>query len=437
MRVKGMKFVFQVILALLLSLNLCLPVCAAEADNVQPEQTAAASAAAIQPGSTAPAGTVLAATTTTDVATAIATASPARPMPSNIETKDEDGVRYLVKTYETAAGFDPSILKEDGFEKDGFLYAYMKTDKKDNFDSEKKDTTETVSVKTSSKDMTDILKRLPSTKDYSDNGFSGTLALDTNSISTDVSGYKTNSWYVTDVRDYPCLMYEDPTYVPQTSQKDGYTLPLTDIQWAVTGTSLAGDTLVPTEYTATATYSKKVSQDVPAGYVTTAVYKGTVSKSVVESVTYTVTFIGTPIFVPTSMPIPIPSKPQREFPTAMVFTILAALLVLGGLGTGGYFLFKNVLSLKDVKIYNLIEHDYVCLGKQTLDMDKPVVNLNSFKDEIQSSSFSFVLNKSASKKLYGRNIAVTLDDVTVMHRVSGYNEEYRFNLELGGVLDAQ
>ena len=66
-----------------------------------------------------------------------------------------------------------------------------------------------------------------------------------------------------------------------------------------------------------------------------------------------------------------------------------------------------------------------------------MLDLNHFKDVIQSNSFAFVLNKPTSKRLYGKNLAVTLDNVTIMHMIKGYNEEYRFNLELGGILDVK
>lgn len=70
-------------------------------------------------------------------------------------------------------------------------------------------------------------------------------------------------------------MYAAPSYVAQSTVKDGYTLPLTDVGWTVMGTSLAGDTLVPTEYKAVATYSETFNSQVPTGYVFTARYKGT------------------------------------------------------------------------------------------------------------------------------------------------------------------
>ena len=50
------------------------------------------------------------------------------------------------------------------------------------------------------------------------------------------------------------------------------------------GTGLAGDTLVPTEYKATATYSSVFSKEVPIRHITKANYRGTVKKTEVVSI---------------------------------------------------------------------------------------------------------------------------------------------------------
>ena len=70
---------------------------------------------------------------------------------------------------------------------------------------------------------------------------------------------------------------------------------LSDISWTVTGTGLADDTLVPTSYTATATYTATGSRSVATGYVTTASYTGEIKAEGVEAVKYTVTYLGSPV----------------------------------------------------------------------------------------------------------------------------------------------
>lgn len=80
--------------------------------------------------------------------------------------------------------------------------------------------------------------------------------------------------------------------------KNGSTLTLSDISWTVTGTGLADDTLVPTSYTATATYTATGSRSVATGYVTTASYTGEVTAEGIRSITYTVAYLGTSVETP-------------------------------------------------------------------------------------------------------------------------------------------
>ena len=356
------------------------------------------------------------------------------PQPVSVSRKNIDGTEYLIKTYEVAANFNADLLVENGFEQDGFLFAHFNIEKNPIELKDSKEAAENVTIETKSNSMEGILKRLPSTMDYNKEGYIGTLSLDTGSITTDVNGYTTSTSTISTVKEYPGLMYADPSYVPQTATKDGHTLPLTDLQWVVMGTGLAGDTLVPTEYKASATYSKAVTSKNPAGYVTSASYRGTVTKTQTNAIQYLLTYVGTPVFMPVAE---TPTKTVAEkgaFPWRVLLVILLFAAVTGG---GGVFLFFFLKGRNSIQIYNLIDKEFIYIGKQIIDLKSPLLDLNEFKDVIQSNSFAFVLNQAVTNKLFGRNLSVTLDDVTVKHNIKGYNEQYRFNLELGGILDVQ
>lgn len=361
--------------------------------------------------------------------------------PISVDRKNQEGNEYIIKTYEVATSFDPSLLIENGFEQDGFLFAHLSTDMKENEKKETKVITESVTIETQTDNKDGILKRLPISKGYDKEGFKGTLELNKESILTKASAYTTKSYTVSTIKEYPGLMYADPSYVPQTAVKDGHTLPLVNVDWSVMGTGLAGDTLVPTEYKATASYSKNISNKVATSYITTANYAGTVTKSSSNSVFYTITYVGTPIYIqPNEAPkdeininTNLNSNTNLNISSIVLWSIIFALAIAGGAA----FLFVFLKHRNGIQVYNFIDKEYLNIGEQVIDIQKPIVDLNEFKDLLQSNSFAFVLDKPLTKKLYGRNIAVTLDDVTVKHMVKGYNEQYRFNLEFGGVLDVE
>ena len=344
-----------------------------------------------------------------------------KPIPISVERQNIDGTEYLTKVFEVDAQAKSSDLTEDDFALDGFQFSHHATDKQVNEESDTKEVVEEVKAEGASDKLEDVIRLFSATKPYEKDGYRGTLTLDTGSIVTQAAGYTTRYRTVSTVKEYPGLMYADPTYVAQSATKDGYTLPLTDVSWVVMATGLSGDTLVPTEYKATATYSKTLSSQVPTGYVSTARYKGEVTKVTEGTTLYSVTYIGTPIH--NGLPIAL----------KIVSGVILVLLLAGG----AVVLVLYLKSRKGAEVYNLVDQEYLCIGKQTIDPKSPTLDLNAFADMIQSNVFQFILDKKTTRALFGRNISVTLKDVTVKHRVTGRNGEYSFTLDLGGVLDAE
>ena len=273
-----------------------------------------------------------------------------------------------------------------------------------------------------------------------------------NSIATEVATYKTQNTTLSTVKEYTELMAADNSYIPQTAEKDGQILQLTDVNWAVMGTGLSGDTLVPTEYKATATYSKTISDKVPASYVTTAIYTGTVSKPEPTIITYTLTYVGTPIKENRTImekaekqaEEEIKKQKQEEKPEVkeikqsnpifikMIFGAFAGILF-----SGGMVLLFYKKSQRGVKICNLQDEEYICIGYQKMNKSDFIIDLNPLHERIQSPFFYFVIDKYTAKKLYDKTISIILHDETkeqmiIPNSISEYGQPYCFMLEIGG-----
>ncbi len=345
----------------------------------------------------------------------------APPAPVTVERRNIDGTEYIIKVFETAKDISPEKLADEDFEQDGFLFRHLTTDKQAQESTDTKEVMEEAKAEGQSSALEDVIRQFPATKAYDKGGYKGTLALDTGSIVTEVAGYATKNYTVSTTKEYPGLMYADPSYVAQSATKDGCTLPLTDVSWTVMGTGLSGDTLVPTEYKAVATYAKTMSKQVPTGYVSTARYTGSVTKTTADTVVYTLVYAGTPL----DSGLPLPLK---------IVSGIAVVLLLGG---GGFALVLFLRNRNGADIYNLIDREYVHLGRQAVNPKEPVIDLNEFEDMMQGEAFRLILDKKTAKALFGRNISVTCGDVTVKHRVNERNGEYQFDLDFGGVLDAE
>ena len=323
-----------------------------------------------------------------------------------------------------------------------------------NENKQTKQLSESIAIETATDNKQGILNRLPQTIDYSKEDFTGVLSLDNNSIDTKPVAYKTQNTTVSTVKEYTELMAADNSYIPQTAEKEGQTLQLTNVNWAVMGTGLTGDTLVPTEYKATATYSKTISNKVPSSYVTTAIYTGTVSKPEPTTITYTLTYVGTPIKENSTIMEKAEKQAEEEFKkqneqeietkeikeikqndTVFIKMLFGALL--GILFSSGMVLLFHKKSQRGVKICNLQEEEYICIGYQKMGKEDFVIDLNPLYELIQSSCFYFVIDKYTAKQLYGKTISITLHDETkeqmiMPNSVSEYGQPYCFMLEIGG-----
>ena len=169
-------------------------------------------------------------------------------IPESSVTENRDGRQLIIKTYQLSPEDDPSELVDEPFDLEGYHYEHLETVKEDQTFHDSKAHTETVTVTTSSDSLSAILEQLAPTMEYSKDGYSGVLTLDHTTLQTEAAGYTTKYYTITDTKQFTGLPRNDPSYVPTTTVKDGKTLSLSNISWAVTGTGLADDTLVPTSY---------------------------------------------------------------------------------------------------------------------------------------------------------------------------------------------
>lgn len=110
-------------------------------------------------------------------------------VPDSLVAENLNGQQRLVKTYTLSPEVDPDELKEEDFSYDGYLYTWAYTTKVEHPYLESKTVTETVTVNTAKNDLAQILAELLPSMPYEKDGFSGELALDHTTLSTEASGY--------------------------------------------------------------------------------------------------------------------------------------------------------------------------------------------------------------------------------------------------------
>lgn len=238
------------------------------------------------------------------------------------------------KVYDLSPSVDPSAIPREDFERDGLRYACSDILREVVMGDETQTLTRTETVESKNKELETILALFPQEKDVAtEDGFSGTLYLNLNSLRTEVSGYGSSTKNVNTTRTYPNLSSADTSHLPKTISDGGRTMTLQNVQWQTDNTYNADDYEIGDRFTAICTYSGTQTSSYVKGYTTTAEYTGEVQRTGVTMMRYTVIFNGTPV---------VPAEPDTSFKlSGPMVMIPAGLAVLAAGGGGVYFWMKR------------------------------------------------------------------------------------------------
>ena len=204
------------------------------------------------------------------------------------------------KVYQLSLSDDPSGIPTEDFVEYGRTFHLMEMTRKDEVGVDTQPLTKTITTDSSTGDLGEILKQLaPEITAETEDGYTGTLKLDYNSVQAEVKGYKTSTRSLSASRTYSHLSDADLSLVPKTVEDGGKTLTLTNVQWS-SESQEDGSQL----FTASATYAGSATSRYATGYTVTADYRGEVVKTNCEIVTYTAIFGCTDVpYVPTAVPL--------------------------------------------------------------------------------------------------------------------------------------
>lgn len=345
-------------------------------------------------------------------------------VPDNVTYQNIDGKQLAIKVYTLLPDQDPSALMEPDFDFDDYHYSYSSMVKEEMTFKDESEHKEVVTITTSSKNLEDILAQLEPTIDYSDGTASGVLALDHNSIKTEAAGYTNYSYTVTATKNYSGLDRNDSSYIERTVVKDGRTLSLSNVTWAVESTALVGEDLVPATYCAVATYSGTGYGSKATGYVSTAEYRGTVTASGISSIRYTVTYLGTKIAAAEPVVRELEPEPQRSV-LPLVFGLLILLSALGGL-------FFYLLTRKNITVYKATGNgnEYDKCGTLSLSVRRPELRIDRLRN-VPEGMIAVEVEERTARSLFGKNISVLYYGKTLTHTVGAVNGPYWFTMDLG------
>ena len=344
-----------------------------------------------------------------------ATAAAASPIADKTIVEIKDNRYYVHKTFERTLDTDetdPSVLKEEPFELDGYLYAFFDLQKEAVPVVERKMVLETVTMETETDDASAILQQIEADIPYETDGFEGTLTLNHASVNTVVKEYKAKSFTLTDTQTFNGLSDTDPIAIPKTIVKSGVTLKLQDVNWSVQETTVVGYDAVPSMYSAAASYSGSYSKNVPVSYATTAQYTGEVGRSHIEKIIYTVTYLGEAVAVNEAQADSdggansgVLDTDASSLPPSTTFGWIAAFscIFIAGAGAVVFFYLR-----RNVAIYAKENDSYKLLTWQYVKKESPAVDLR--RAYISTPEAAVCVKQALANRLFGRHITTIISN---------------------------
>lgn len=103
--------------------------------------------------------------------------------PISVDTYDTAAGKEMVKRYELVEGQNPANIPREDFEENGYTYRLSDITKESLVTRDEKETTETLTITTKSKEINQVIKEIPAEKEFTtEDGYTGVLKLDVNSI---------------------------------------------------------------------------------------------------------------------------------------------------------------------------------------------------------------------------------------------------------------
>ena len=110
----------------------------------------------------------------------------------------------IKKVYQLSLNEDPAGIPTGDFERDGRLYYLLDMTRRDEVGVDTQLYTETITLDSDTGKLEEVLKRLdPELEAATEDGYTGTLALDYTSVTVDAAGYATKTRNLSATRTYP------------------------------------------------------------------------------------------------------------------------------------------------------------------------------------------------------------------------------------------
>ena len=321
-----------------------------------------------------------------------------KPVLTDIEYAQQGDRSLIIKTYETPVKYDVQKLTESDFQDGNLIYTHKgKIKVKENRTVDTKQASQIVTI--DHVDEYGAISKLQPMLDYEQDGYSGQLMLQPDSITTVEASQENYSYTISDVREYTNLDRNDTAYIPKNAEKNGVSLSLTGIDWQTMGNGT---------YTATASYAGRAAGSRVTGYTSQAIYTGEISKETFGGETYEVIYEG--------QAIPFP---YVKYAIGIGMGLLA-LILMGILWS----------RRKNTKIYALLDGQFQIVRRVRVSYVDPIVDITPAAVQSRSTEYIIILDRWTAKHLHNQRLRILCADSTVKEQtIIDTGHSYKIHIE--------
>ena len=289
--------------------------------------------------------------------------------------------KEYVVDYKTADDFYNSISKTIFENTVG--YNLENIDRVDNFKTLTKEQEIIDTIDTNTNNLEKVISMFNETKDYEEDGYTGTLKRDNSSLKISVSNSYQEEYKVYLQKAYNNVSSNELNDIPKTIKENGTTYYLVNPVWNIAETENVSEYEVPVKYNGTMYYEGIKTKTIVTSYLATIKYTGEISKQVPDTTTFTITY-----------------KEVKEYGN----TISAII------GTTGIIFFSGIIifNIKNAKVYNLQNGEYKLIKRVHISKSKKFLDLTP--TNFQTKAYKIVLSKSLYKTLKNKEIKIKYFD---------------------------
>ena len=290
--------------------------------------------------------------------------------------------------YKIADDFYNSIDKT--VVEDKVCYELKNVDRVDNFKTLTKEQEIIEQRVTNTNNLEKVMSLFNETKDFENDGYTGTLKRDNSTLKVQIKDSYQEEYKVYLQKSYDNVPSNELNDIPKEIKENGTTYYLVNPMWNIAETEMVSNNEVPVKYNGTMYYEGVKTKTIITSYLATVKYSGILEKQVPDTTTFTAEY-----------------EEVKEY----------GYIVPAIIGTTGIMFFSGIIliSLKNVKVYNLQNGEYKLIKRLHLSKEKLFIDLTP--TSFQTRKYKIVLSKSLYKMIKGKNIKIKYFDTKNDYKV--------------------